>query len=59
MIPVFLFVGDTTQQIKVMQTKGCVVGQCVLHQEVRVGTLALIQTLVALVQVNAITLNPG
>ena len=42
-----------------MQTDGTIVGQCILNQEVRVGTFVLCQLLIALIEIYTVTLNPG
>ena len=55
---VLFFVSDTAKQIDMVQTDGSVVGQRILDQEVGIGTLILSQSLVALVQIDAVTLNP-
>ena len=42
-----------------MKAEGSVVSQRILSQEIRIGTLILGQCLIALVQLDTITLNPG
>ena len=56
---ILLLIGDTTQKIDMVQTYRTIVCQCVLHQEVSIGTSALCEFLVTLVKIYTITLNPG
>ena len=57
-VGVLLLVGDTTKQIQVVQTEHGIVGQRVLNKEVSVGALVSVKTLVALVEVHTVALNP-
>ena len=59
MIPVFLLVCLTDHEVYVVQTEGTIVSQRVLNKEVSIGALILVQTLVTLVQIYTVALNPG
>ncbi len=59
LMSILLLVGDTTQEIDMVQTNRTIVCQRILHQEVSIGTSALGEFLVTLVKIYTITLNPG